>query len=468
MKLDKLLEKIKKGARPDLKSVKLWLDGQGLKPEEYEQALDTIEGEYKLSPDAFDTLVEDPGKHLDYVDDFLPIMHNVKGWLKDYVTHTMGTEAPTAFHFAVALTVLAASLKRRTYVEQNTYQIYPALQTMLVGPSGKVKKSTSASYGVNLTWPVKEGYRPLYNLLPDEGTGEALKAELAELTKRTGEATGLIYVSELGTFLGKQEYNVNLVQTLTDLFDSRLSKRRRTISGGSKEIKNIALSALFCSNEEWLADAIPSSAFGGGFFGRMLVFYSASTDRCFARPKEISQKDKDAILNSLEPIRFVNGEARLTSKADGLFEELYKQHRKEWPEEERLIPFYERLPDHILRTAMLLSVSEDPSREQPIITEHNIAKSKEILDWVYKYLPRVYSHLGGSRFGSDHYRIYEIIRRAGGTLEERELGRRMARRLSKKQLAEHLETMVSNGVIVRVNADPWEGKFSWKLVRKMQ
>jgi hypothetical protein len=151
-----------------------------------------------------------------------------------------------------------------------------------------------------------------------------------------------------------------------------------------------------------------------------------------------------------------------------VFELLYKDHRKGWPEEERLLPFYERIPDHLLRTAMLLAVSRDTTQTAPVITQNDIEKSKDILDWIYKYLPRVYAHLGGSKFGSDHYRIYEIVRRAGGQMEEKELGRRMARKLSKKQLAEHLETMVSNGVLQRINADPWEGKFSWKLVRKME
>lgn len=466
--VSKLLDKISKGTKPDLKSVKIWLDAQGLSSEEYETALETIETHYKLTPDTYDHAVEDPGKDLGYTDDFMPLMHNVKGWLKDYVEHTKGMEAPTAFHFATALTTLGASLKRRTWVEQNAYRIYPAVQTMLVGPSGKVKKSTTANYGVKLMGTEKEGYKPFFNLLQSSGTGEGLIHELSTITKKGGEATGLLYVSELGVFLGKQEYNVNLVQILTDLFDSSDFMRKRTKGGGDEVLKNIAVSALFCSNEEWLADAIPASAFGGGFFGRMLVFYQSSTDRCFPRPTPISTEEKSIILNTLEPIRFIQGETKLTPPADKLFEDLYKKHRKGWPEEERLIPFYERLPDHLLRTAMLLAISEEPTRDLPVVTEKNITKSQEILEWVYKYLPRVYAHLGGSKFGSDHYRIYEIIRRAGGQIEERDLGRRMARRLSKKQLAEHLDTMMSNGVVQRINADPWEGKFSWKLIRKME
>lgn len=463
----KLINKIKAGARPDLKSTKLWLDAQGLTREELDLVLDTIEKCYDLTPDAFDAAIEEPGKNLDYVDDFLPLMHNVKGWLADYVEHTKGMEAPTAFHFATGLTVLGASLKRRCWVDQNAYKIYPAVQTLLVGPSGKVKKSTTGNYGVRLIGQERAGYKPAFNRLLTSGTGEALFHELSVLTNKQEEATGLLYVSELGTFLGKQEYNTNLVQILTDLFDCPDFLRRRTKGGGDEVLKNVAVSTLFCSNEDWLADAIPATAFGGGFFGRMLVFYQASTDRCFSRPRKISDEERDEIVNALEPVRFIKGEAILTPSADKLYDDYYLRHKDEWPEEERIVPFYERLPDHVLRMSMLLSVSEDPKRESPVITERHIEKAIEILSWVFKYLPRVYSHLGGTKFGIDQVRIYEIIKRAGGQMEKQELGRRMSRRLSNKQLTEHLETMKLNGVLIEVNADPWEGKRAWKLVRKM-
>lgn len=465
--VNKLIEKIKQGLKPDLKSIRIWLDSQELTREELESTIDIIEKYYNLTPDTFDSAIDPPSKDLDYTDDFMPVMHGVKGFLKDYVEHTKGQEAPTAFHFATALTLLGASLKRRCWVDQNAYKIYPGVQCMLVGPSGKVKKSTSAKYGIELTWAEREGRKPLYNRLQNSGTGEALIHELSVLSKK-GDATGLLFVSELGVFLGKQEYNVNLVQILTDLYDNPDLLRRRTKSGGDEVLKNVAISSLLCSNEEWLSDAIPSSAFGGGFFGRMLVFYQSSTDRSFSRPKKVPDSEREILQEKLELVRFIQGETLLTPEADNAFEKLYNEHKRDWPEEERLVPFYERIPDHILRLSMLLSISEDPTRNPPIAAERHIYKAKEIIAWVFKYLPRVYAHLGGSKFGSDHYRIYETIRRAGGTMEERELGRRLARKLSKKQLQEHLETMMSNGVIQRVNADPWEGKYSWRLIRKME
>ena len=119
----KMLDKISKGARPDLKNLKNWLDTQELSNAELDHAMDLIEKHYGITPDVFDSKIEEPGKNLDYTDDFLPIMHGIKGFLAEYVNHTKGMEAPTAYHFATALTVLGASLKRKTFVDQGTYQL---------------------------------------------------------------------------------------------------------------------------------------------------------------------------------------------------------------------------------------------------------------------------------------------------------------------------------------------------------
>jgi hypothetical protein len=401
-----------------------------------------------------------------YVDDFKPILNGIRGWIPEYVKHTSGMEAPTAFHFGTALTVLGSAMRRRVYVDQGYYKIWPAMQTLLIGPSGKVKKSTAGGYGVRLALKTDE---KLFNLLPDEGSGEALKTELAQYTKREKEATGLLYVSELSTFLGNQDYNKSLVQTLTDLFDSRGAKRRRTSARGNEAMENIALSFLGCSNEEWLGSSVPPSAFGGGLFGRMLIYYQADTDRYVPRPRPPSDGVDEELSQDLCQVRFISGEAVLTRDADEWYDKEYRRIKDEWPEDERLIPFHERLPDHLLRVGMLMSISENLDQKSGVtITADHLTVAKTILDWIMRYLPGVYAHLGGSAFGTDHERIYSIIYRNGGTIENRELGRRMSKRLDRAGLDNHLETMRGNGVIARVEVDPWEGKYGWKIIRALQ
>jgi hypothetical protein len=465
--VEALLLKMESKHPPELDRVHAWLKVQELTDEEYIAIETVIAAIYGADTPEEVLQMMEPGLG-EYVDDFSEVLddHEIKGFLRDYVEHTRGMEAPTPFHFGVALALLGATLRRRVWVDQGYYKVWPAIQILLVGPSGKVKKSTSASYGVAIVTELFEN--PPFNVLPDEGSGEALKTELAQLTKRTGEASGLLYVSELATFLGKQEYNVNLVQTLTDLFDSRASKRRRTQARGNERMENIALTFIGCSNEDWLGDALPHSAFGGGFFGRMLVFYQPDTDRHVSRPVPPTAEARESLVASLSEARFVAGEAVLTAGADREFDRIYREVKRDWPEDERLVPFWERFGDHVLRLAMLISVSRNTGQTEGVqIDTEDIKSAEAVVRWVIKYLPGVYESVGTTQYGRDHARIYQYILRAGGTLEEKKLSRKMSKYLPKRELEAHLDHMKYTGVIKRVRLDAWEGSYGWKVVKRL-
>jgi len=464
--IEALLLRMESRHPPELDKVHAWLASQELNRDEY-IAVETVIAKVYGADTPEEVLKMMSPEISEYVDDFSEVLdeNEITGWLRDYVEFTRTMEAPTPFHFAVGLALLGASLRRRVWVNQGFYQIWPAMQLLLVGPSGKVKKSTAASFGVSLAMTLDN---PLFNVLPDEGSGEALKTELAQLTKKTGEASGLLYVSELATFLGKQEYNVNLVQTLTDLFDSRQSKRRRTQARGNERMENIALSFVGCSNEDWLGDALPHSAFGGGFFGRMLVFYQPNTDRHFSRPIPPDADAKEQLVEGLAKVRFVSGEAILTPDADREFDRIYTRIKKEWPDDERLVPFWERYGDHVLRLGMLIAVSRDPNQTEGVsVKKSDIVAGDAVVKWIIKYLPGVYESIGTTQYGRDHARIFQIILRSGGAMEETKLSRKMSKYLSKRDLDQHLDHMKWNGIIEKTRLNPWEGKYGWKLLKRL-
>jgi len=464
--IEALLLRMEAKNPPELDKVHAWLQCQELTRDEY-TAIELVIAKIYGADSPEEVLKLMSPEIAEYVDDFSELLdeHEIIGWLRDYVEFTRNMEAPTPFHFGVACALLGASLRRRVWVDQGYYKIWPAMQLLLVGPSGKVKKSTAASFGVSLAMSLEN---PLFNLLPDEGSGEALKTELAQLTKRTGEASGLLYVSELATFLGKQEYNVNLVQTLTDLFDSRASKRRRTQARGNERMENIALSFIGCSNEDWLGDALPHSAFGGGFFGRMLVFYQSDTDRHFPRPVPPADQEKEHLVEGLAQVRFVSGEAILNADADREFDKIYNRVKKDWPDDERLVPFWERYGDHVLRLGMLIAVSRDPGQRDKVeIRKSDIISGDAIVKWIIKYLPGVYESIGTTQYGRDHAKIFSYILRAGGMMEETKLSRKMSKYLSKRELDQHLDHMKFNGIVKRISINPWEGQYGWKLVKRL-
>src|SRR3990167_2124115 len=199
----KLITSLESGSRPDLRDLSAWLASRNdISEDDWEKVQAALIKAYKFSgPEQLSQELKRPSftRVTNYKDDFSPLLDevNMGGWLRRFVEHTRNMEAPTAFHFASALTVLGASLRRRVFVEQGNYQVYPAIRTMIVGPSG-TKKSTASNYAVKIG-----RIAGCYNNLMNTGSGESLLSQLAKLNKMQGESTGLVYVSEMSIFVNK-------------------------------------------------------------------------------------------------------------------------------------------------------------------------------------------------------------------------------------------------------------------------
>jgi hypothetical protein len=390
-----------------------------------------------------------------YKDDFMPIINSnhIGGWLGRYIEYTMGVEPPTAYHFAMGLTILGAALHRQVWFDQVHFKVYPAVQSFLIGPSGITRKSTAANIGIGIAQESGRVHR-----LPDMATPEAILKELAELS-REGGASALVYSSELSTFMNKKDYNQDLVQVLTDLFDSRDYIKRRTMGGGPIEIKNVAVSAVLCSNEVWMGTSVHESAMGGGLMGRSLVWHQFGTDRYFPFPEEPPIGMYKRMVNDLGLTRYFHGEANITPDAREWYKRKYRYIKDNWPKDERLVPFWERYAVHLLRVAMLIDVSdklETQSREVTV-SHTNLLQADAVLQWIYKKLPGVYAHLGNTRWGSDAMTVYTYIMRQGGKCNWGKLARAFNRRVSGAELKAIVDSFVSNGVMRKRSGQKWSG-----------
>jgi hypothetical protein len=438
-----------KKKQPALGELRVWIydNLEPMEPETWKELVEIFCHAYKMSEQEVLATFRPPKGGKVYEDDFTPLLRGagVAGWLGAYTEFTRNMEAPSAFHFFSALTILGAALQRNCWIEQGYYQVWPAVQALIVGASRKVKESTAAGYAIDLG--VESGR---VERLMDEGTQEALKGELAALNTRGQKACGIIYSSELSTLLGEKDYNRDLVQSLTDLFDSRKSIKRRTQKHGDRHIVDIAVSFLACSNEEWLRSAIPSSAFEGGFMARLLLVHQLGTDRVVPRPRLPDIGGRVELRKWLKRTEFIEGEARHDKKADKLYQERYIQLRDNWPKDERLSPFWNRYPDHLLRLSMLLSISEDvEQRSDVIVKEHHIEQADELLRWILDKLPRLYSCLGMSEWGEQAMQVVDFLYRSGGKANEGALYRRFIKRFGRFKLQELIASLEAANVIRR-------------------
>jgi hypothetical protein len=468
--LQAFVDSLERGERPDRMVVSRWLtkEHNPMSLNDWSAIQEAMMKSYELTETQFKMMLREPlfVQDDEFKDDFMEIInkYEIGGWLRKYINYTMGVEPPTAYHFAVGFTVLGASLHRQVWFDQKFYKIFPAVQTFLVGPSGKTRKSTAANIGMALAEEAGRIHR-----LPDQSTPEALLKELGELS-RDGSASALLYSSELSTFLNRKEYNQDLVQVLTDLFDCRDIVRRRTVGGGNLEIRNIAVSAILCSNETWLASSVHESAFGGGFLGRTLVWHALGTDRYFPFPELPDENVYKQLVGELGLTRYYgagdDGRVNVTPAGEKWYKDKYLFIKKHWPDDERLVPFWERYPDHLLRMAMVLNVSETLATgvRDVTISDVELIQADAVLTWIYGYLPRVYANLGNTGFGDEARRVYQYIKRNGGQVASGQLGRAMAKRMSSGEVRRIIGTLVQNKVLETMTGTEWDGGYSVKIV----
>jgi hypothetical protein len=136
-------------------------------------------------------------------------------------------------------------------------------------------------------------YRKALNLHHSKITPEAINDLLAPTTEifngqevPRGSEVAFI-VSELTTFLGKQKYNVGLVDALTKLYDSRDVDDEMTRGQGKKEFRDIYVTLFGATTPSSFRDSIPPEAFGGGFMSRVVIVKEDKPTRYFPLPMAV-------------------------------------------------------------------------------------------------------------------------------------------------------------------------------------
>ena len=83
-------------------------------------------------------------------------MNQSEDFFSLYARYTEETECPTFYHRWVAISCLAASLGRNTYVQFGHFRYYPNLYIMFLAASG-TKKSTAIKIGTKVL--KKQGFK---------------------------------------------------------------------------------------------------------------------------------------------------------------------------------------------------------------------------------------------------------------------------------------------------------------------
>jgi hypothetical protein len=379
-------------------------------------------------------------------DKFIP----KEGWLRDYYEWTLGSEAPGAYHFFVGTATLGAAIGRGVFFNKGYYKVWPSLQVLLVGPTGRVRKTSAINLGLKLLGSLGDS-----NIIRDKTTPEALVDSLHHTPVVEGQllstpdSIAVVAAPELAVLLGKQRYNEGMISILTSLFDCPDDWDYKTKNGGKQTLKNVTITALLASTPDWLITAIPQDAFGGGFMSRLLFVVQESTSRCYPIPEP--PPNYDSLVASLKEIRLLTrGEMKFTPEAMDWYVQWYATTRKDIPEDEKMGGYHERKPDHIIRIAMIMAAAEG----KLTMTYHHVVNASRILNFLEEEMLYTFKWLGMRPIGQDQERIIRTLKSAGGKMSRQELLRKLIYFMNAMQFNNSMTTLKESAIVIERGVPP--------------
>lgn len=197
---------------------------------------------------------------------------------------------------------------------------------------------------------------------------QAIVQELSRTKTTEGKAPitdsrGFIINGELSTAIIQDPDSLTI---LTDLYDGHYNPEWTNLlkGDGAEKLKNPYITALFGSSPAHFYDSIPQANIEGGYIGRNLIVYEEkrSQDVDLLDNGEAKEGDKfddyvtPKYVPHLNKIHNMKGQLRPSDEA----RELFNSWRRKWRQSQTYdkTGFLNRVPDHVLKVAMCLSLAE--------------------------------------------------------------------------------------------------------------
>lgn len=353
------------------------------------------------------------------------------GFIRSYVEYTAKIEAPMSFHAFAALSLLGCVIGRRCWFDMGFFKIFGCSGVLLIGPTGKVKKSTAIDIAKGMIEETAS-----CPVMTDKTTPEALQTSLAESSHQ------YFCAPELSVFLGRQRYNEGLTTMLLRLLDCPSEYEVRTLTRGLQMIAAPTLSILGGSTMSLLNSSTPEEVLSGGFLNRFLVVIESNTSRCFPIPEAGSELQRKGLLDAVRRVRDREGKVELETKAMESYKQWYVERKRLANLDDKLAEVVERLPSHILRVAMIIHLS---SHEDNLICLECFESAAKLIAYVERRMPSMVQSIHRSIISQDADYVLEILRRLGGATDHSNLLRRVTSRMNARQFKAHIETLQQSG-----------------------
>lgn len=378
-------------------------------------------------------------------------------WLDGYMYYTDNSEPPDSFRLWTGLSVIAAALQRKCYLDFGMLTFYPNMYVLLVGPPAS-KKGTALAPGYDMLFDLG------VKLSADATTREALIRRLREATSNEVLANNKLYFhssmtifsKEFTVFLGYK--NQELIAALCDWYDCGKKWTYDTKGQGTDEVIGVWVNLIGATTPELLQMAMPSEVVGGGLASR--IVFVVEEGRGKICPYTFLTKEqmevKEYLVQDLSLIHSLSGQFRMTRNFMDKWIEWYTETETGPPviKDPKFSAYLGRRPQHIMKLCMILCASRS---QDMILEDHDLDRAIGILQSAEINMTKAFTGIGKSPISELLPRIMREIA-VGGKVHMAHLMGKFYQDADKHLMSRALETLESMGFLKIVHT-PGEGQY---------
>ena len=305
-----------------------------------------------------------------------------KNWIDEIVEECDAVETPRSWLFWSLVCAISAAAGNNYHLKavQGKVTYKPNLFVILLGESGLGK-----GFGINLSKKLVD-LADVTRVFSGTSSIQGIIEELGQTASRNGKEPILdsrcfLVAGELSTALITDQLSLT---TMTDLYDGHWNEKwAKVLKAGKVKLKEPYVTWLAGSSPSHFYDSIPQVNIEGGLIGRTLTVVEDK------RAKDTDLLDDDDNIKDFPFEKYVT-HLELINRGSGRFipsddaKNMFNSWRKEWREnqEQDVTGFLNRVPDHVLKVAMCLSLAE-PTISLMINTDHIIQSIDRVTKLVY-------------------------------------------------------------------------------------
>jgi hypothetical protein len=329
----------------------------------------------------------------------MKLKRKLPDFIDSYLKYTERTEPVDQFKTWTAISVIASALQRKVFMEWGPSLVfYPNLYIVLVAPSGS-RKSVAMNPGLSL---ITDAGIPIAS---NATTWQALVRKLkdnnmTDVEPETGtvhcHSSLTIFSKEFTVFLGFQ--NRELMSSLCDWYDCDNIWSYDTISRNEEKIIGVWVNLMGATTPSLIRESLPTNAIGGGLTSRIIFVYGKGKGKTISIPS-VSIEEKELyklLLHDLEQIKMLSGQFKATRGFVDAWHIWYTQTSDAEPvfKDPRLEGYVERRPTHLMKLAMIMSVSRGGN--DLVVTEKDLGRALSYLVEAETSMFNVFEGIGKS------------------------------------------------------------------------